>query len=673
MMKLLFTQGTTLNREAHRERRPTSSFHLLQYRLLLPAAMVLLVGLGMSQGAADNPPASPDLILFLNQTLDWYRQLDLERQIATEPNDVLIVNDDRRVADQIVRLAFDFARGRAEAITKGAGSGQAENASPDSTRYQALLQYSTKLEKQVRDSQAQLQSLQQKLDTVTGRKREALQSAISETRSELDLADARRDALKSMVEFVSGTNTSGLGATGLRAQIESLARSLPAALTEPLTGKESTASANEPVSPALALPANKPEPTGIWGLAIDVLTLFRKVRTLDQVIHLTDALTQSSKELRAPLIAELKQLSQRGDLVANQPESQDQSFLAQQKGDLDALTVQFKRISASALPLSKQGILLGLYQRSLTRWQGTVKSRYAAELRNLLIRLALLVVVLGGVIGAAELWRRTIYRYIQDAHRRHQFLLLRRIVLWCLIVIIIAFSFASELGSVATFAGLLTAGVAVALQNVILSVVGYFFLIGKYGIRVGDRVQIAGVTGEVIDIGLVRLHLMELGVSGPKTPSGRVVAFSNSIVFLPTAGLFKQIPGTNFVWHEISLTLSPDSDYRAVEERLLAVVETVFEDYREAMEQQRRHLEKTFHTTPEDALRPKSRLRLTPEGLEAAIRFPVDLQNAVEVDDRIMRELLKAIDQDPKLKLVASGAPGLKLKTDLSTPGAPAR
>jgi small-conductance mechanosensitive channel len=205
-------------------------------------------------------------------------------------------------------------------------------------------------------------------------------------------------------------------------------------------------------------------------------------------------------------------------------------------------------------------------------------------------------------------------------------------------------------------------------------VVGYFFLIGKYGIRVGDRVQIAGVTGEVIDIGLVRLHLMELGISGPKTPSGRVVAFSNSIVFQPTAGLFKQIPGTNFVWHEISLTISPDSDYRAVEERLLAVVETVFEGYRETMERQRRHLEDTFHTTRgEDALRPKSQLRLTPAGLEAAIRFPVDLQNATEVDDRIMRELLKAIDQDPKLKLVASGAPGLRLRTDLSSPGAPAR
>ena len=67
-----------------------------------------------------------------------------------------------------------------------------------------------------------------------------------------------------------------------------------------------------------------------------------------------------------------------------------------------------------------------------------------------------------------------------------------RPVLWFTIVIIVAFAFATQLGSVATFAGLLTAGVAVALQNVILSVAGYFLLIGRFGIRVGDRRRARG-------------------------------------------------------------------------------------------------------------------------------------------------------------------------------------
>ena len=117
---------------------------------------------------------------------------------------------------------------------------------------------------------------------------------------------------------------------------------------------------------------------------------------------------------------------------------------------------------------------------------------------------------------AAELWQRAVFRYVQDARRRSRFLLAAQNRALGLVVAIAASTFATELGSLATFAGLITAGLAVAMQSVLVSVVGYFFLIGKYGIRVGDRVQIGNVTGEVIDLGLVRLHLMEL--SGGQRP-----------------------------------------------------------------------------------------------------------------------------------------------------------
>ncbi len=84
-----------------------------------------------------------------------------------------------------------------------------------------------------------------------------------------------------------------------------------------------------------------------------------------------------------------------------------------------------------------------------------------------------------------------VYRYVHNARRRYQALLLRKLVMWFLIVVIVAFAFASKLGSVVTFAGLITAGIVVALQNVILSIVGYFLLIGKFGFRVGDGCRLA--------------------------------------------------------------------------------------------------------------------------------------------------------------------------------------
>jgi hypothetical protein len=159
--------------------------------------------------------------------------------------------------------------------------------------------------------------------------------------------------------------------------------------------------------------------------------------------------------------------------------------------------------------------------------------------------------------------------------------------------------------------------------------------------------------------------LMELG-GGDYIPTGRVVAFSNSIVFQPTAGLFKQIPGTNFLWHEITLALSPDTDYSSVKERLLKVVEAVLADYRDEMEQQYRALQSTLFSTSAFGLRPTAQLRYTPSTVEVVIRYPVDRQQASETDERVTRELMKNLDRDPKLKLVSSSAPSIVVRTDLA-------
>jgi len=271
-----------------------------------------------------------------------------------------------------------------------------------------------------------------------------------------------------------------------------------------------------------------------------------------------------------------------------------------------------------------------------------------------------LTLVLGAFLALGEVWKRATFRYVHDFRRRYQFLLLRRILLWFVIAITVAFALATEIGSLATFAGLITAGIAVALQNVILAVAGYFFLIGRYGVRVGDRVQISGVTGDVLDIGLVRIHLMEMSGSGNYIqPTGRVVVFSNSIVFQPTASFYKQIPGTNFLWHEVSLTLAPDSDVPIAESRLLGAVETVYAEYKDRIEQEYRQMQTQLNVRAV-APKPVSRLRLAQSGLEVVIRYPVELDNAAEIDDRITRELLNALGQEPKLRLVGSGTPNIQ-------------
>jgi small-conductance mechanosensitive channel len=248
--------------------------------------------------------------------------------------------------------------------------------------------------------------------------------------------------------------------------------------------------------------------------------------------------------------------------------------------------------------------------------------------------------LLAAVFAGGEVWKRAVFKYVQETRRRHQLLLVRRIVVWAVALVIIGIALATEASSFATFAGLLTAGIAVAMQSVLVSIVGYFFLVGKYGLRVGDRVQIGAVSGEVIDLGLVRLHLMELGPQ--HGPTGRVVALANSVVFQAAGGIFKQIPGVSLAWRELSLTLPGDADYAAIKEQLLGAASRVLENYGEELERQTRELNKTSWGTAEKASA-QVQLRFSNDSIEAIVRYPVPLQRAAEVEERMSRALLDAV------------------------------
>ena len=651
------------SRERHR--RPGFLGPLVLVIALAVAAGVT-AGFTWLQAAPANSSPAQDVLQYLNQTIDWYRGLSVEAQVAKEPSGVLILNDDRTTADQVVRLSFDYARSQAE-ILAAQPSAQTGTQSSNTQQYQSLYQLATKLDQQIRDTQTELQARKQDLERAPARKRRELQATVSELQSELDLAQVRRQAINNILEFVAGAGAGNSGPTNLKAQIEALARTFPADLTGVSSSEAQTSANNKPGVNVTATPSSaKTEPSGIWGLVSQAFARSSDMRLLKQRMARTDALAQSARERRTPLVNQLKQLSQQGDQLANQADTADPGQLAQEKQALDKLAAQFKQTSAASVPLSKMIVLLGLYKTNLDNWRSSIDSEYDSVLKSLFIRLAILVVILGFVIAMSELWRKTILRYVHEPRRRYQFLLLRRVVLYFVVTIVIAFAFASEIGSLATFAGLITAGVAVALQNVILSIAGYFFLIGRFGVRVGDRVQIAGVYGEVVDIGLVRLHLLELGSGGADAPTGRVVAFSNSIVFQPN-GLFRPIPGTSFIWHEITVTVSPEGDYNFIEKRLLQAVEAVFADYRDDMEVQRRNMERMLSSAPVGQLRPHSRLRITQSGLlEVVISYPVSLQRAAEIDDRVTRELVKEIDREPKLKLASSGTPSLSIRTDLT-------
>jgi small-conductance mechanosensitive channel len=612
---------------------------------------------GLSPGTDVTPVLDQQEILrFLNQAMNWHQQLALEQQKAATASDIAFADNDRSTADQVLRLSFDFARAAAQCVNTS-GSSTTTLSSTDS-RYQTLAQTAVNLDAQQDKARAKLEALRQKLTTAPPGERKAVQLAIAGTQSNIGLIEVQRDTLRSILQFLGGTAEPG----GLSSQIEALERSVPIALTNQSYAGATPSNAAGVVTAGAS--ARGSGPIGIWGIVRELAALSSKLQAIGNNIRETDELTQMMKKMQSPLVNQLRELARESETVLAETNSQDPTLLARQKNTLDGLAARYKLTASAALPLSEGAILLDVYKRNLVKWQVAAKSEYSASMKSLLIRLLGLGVVLGFVLAMFELWRRTIFRYVQDTRRRYQFLLLRRIVLWCVIALIIALGFASQLGSLVTFAGLMTAGVAVALQNVILAVVGYFMLIGKFGVHVGDRVQISGVSGEVVEIGMIRLHILELGGTEPDAqPTGRVVAFSNSVVFQPTAGLFRQVPGTDFLWHEITLTLVAESDYRSAERRMRDAVDAAFEDYLEDLERQRRQMEMNLASVSIEPLAPRVRFRFTTSGLEVFLRYPVEFGRATEMDERVTRELLHAIDQEPKLKIVGAEIPEIRVRT----------
>jgi small-conductance mechanosensitive channel len=591
------------------------------------------------------------VIRILDETVDWYRTLGTQEQNANQPSDLLILFANRQTADKVVGLAFELARANAELLSSEAGVGQsaADTASP-----QALDQQRTQLE-------AQSTALQQEINATrlgaTGKAKLEVAAKLPELQGELAMVNARKNLLDTMTEFVNESDPKGAGANALKAQIDAIAATLPTSSANPAGavpaagsaqgsgGATTSAAGSTAGSNATASSGNTggAARSGILDLVSEVLKLRNKIETIDTVDRHTADLAATFQKISTVPLEQLKSYAARSDALAKQADSGGSDLLKQLRGQFDTLAWLFKQTSAILIPLTKEQVLLQQYRHNLANWRDATVRQYRDAWQTLGVRLLILAGFLAAVFVLAEVWRRAVLRYVREPRRRYQFLLIRKILLWLVVAAIMALSFVTEISALATFAGLLTAGVAVAMQSVLVSVVGYFFLIGKYGIRVGDRIQIGAVVGEVIELGLVRMHLMELDSQGPMGPTGRVVAFANLIVFQASGGLFKQIPGVNLSWREMSITLPAVSDYAALKDRLREAVTAVVVEYRDEIVRQTKEIERTTDTvSPNDGL-PQVQMRLTEGHMEALIRYPVHLKHATEIEERVSAAVLKVI------------------------------
>jgi small-conductance mechanosensitive channel len=615
----------------------------------------LLLGASAISGQSASSASNLDraaVLNHLNSVIGWYREATNRVQTPGLPSDVVYQDTAQNLATSALRLAFDSARAEAaliDAPAKGAAA-DADQANAGGTPQTNYSRMQTQVSTQVATLESQIETLDKQIADSPASRRKNLISQRDALQGQLELYKAMQDSIEKMANFVETSESANQGLAGT---VATLARSVPEALE---SGKN--LSAKKPAAPS---PTKTAGPAGLVGQSLSLYDQLTAMHGLDQLMAQTGRVRETADAVRKPLRDNLVATIRQGNALAGSPASGSQPpSPANTQREYQNLTNSFRQYSAALLPLTQEMAVLDQSRANFSEWRRSIARESRDTLQALLTRVVGIAVALGLVLFLSELWRRLTFKYVRDQRRRRQFLLLRRFVIGFLFGVVIIMGFVSEFSSLATFAGFVTAGIAVGLQTVLLSVAAYFFVIGRYGIRVGDRISIAGVTGDVIDIGLVRLYLMEL--SGPAVdlyPTGRIVVFSNSVLFQATTPLFKQIPGTDYTWHEVVFELAPGGNHKVAQDKLAAAVNSIFAQYQKDIERQTSSIEEHVEFQLK-APGPSAKLQFGDTGLELIVRYPVGIRNTSEIDDHLTRALLDMIDKDPELKAAIAGSPKIR-------------
>jgi hypothetical protein len=438
--------------------------------------------------------------------------------------DVDLDRGEEQTAQRVVQRALDAARARAAIVTQ---------ASTDRGRDDAPAGSATGA-----DRRAEVQAAIEREDREIARLRAQARAATTASRPVVDrqlaAATNRLELLRLRLDFATKLSELGTPATedtvDLADQIDALRDAVP------------QLSSTGDGTPAVVRTSARGTPSGVWALAYRLLAL---QRTRNALKDLTSRTTDLAQEVRAdgqslrgtsrPLVTRLREL-------ANDPGAGGASLAAGQR-EFRSLLGQVKLLSAVRLPLREESALLQRYASDVQAWIRAIDQEIGHVLRGIGLELLGVGIALAAILIGSVLWKAAVVRYVANAYHRRLLLTVRHVAAVTGIVLVLVFHFASELTALVTALGFAAAGVAFALQNVILAVAGYFSMVAPNGIRVGDRVSLQGpfgyVHGEVIEIGVVRTRLRELS-GDPLEATGRIMVFPNSVAF--TGSFIKHPP-----------------------------------------------------------------------------------------------------------------------------------
>jgi small-conductance mechanosensitive channel len=297
-------------------------------------------------------------------------------------------------------------------------------------------------------------------------------------------------------------------------------------------------------------------------------------------------------------------------------------------------------MAQSPLPTPPDSIRVPLPD-SFERWRDFYLHDASQKLIVFLI-LALLLYVL------TRIARGLIAENIQEVNRRHSLKKWINYAFAFLLVFTGIALFADRLVGFGTVIAVLVAGVAIALQDVLKSVVGWFYISSRSGIDMGSRIEVGGVIGDVIDIGVLKTTVLEVGnlVYGRQS-TGRLVSIPNSSLL--SEGVHFSGNANPFVWQEVKVTVTFESDWKRAEEILRGVGDGIYAEIAEELERgfggmERKYAFKYGKRTP------IVYVSLGEAGVDLVLRFLIHVRRRRGAVDQVSRKLLEAFAAEPRVR-----------------------
>lgn len=216
-------------------------------------------------------------------------------------------------------------------------------------------------------------------------------------------------------------------------------------------------------------------------------------------------------------------------------------------------------------------------------------------------------------------------------------------VLGYIVMLLITISFFS--GNIKDFGlaiGLLTAGITITLQELILSVAGSFFIFLSKVYKPGDRIEMNGIKGDVIDVDSIYTTMMEIGEwVKSDNYSGRIVKISNAFVFKgPVYNYSQSFP---FVWDEFTLPIRYQSDIEMAKAMVIEIATEHLSEYATRAEEEWKHVVHKYYI--EDAqINPTLAVTLTDNWVEFNLRYIVDYKKRRITKSLLNEEIRKSVE-----------------------------